>query len=272
MDFKIEKTVNPNLQKYKKEDIELAYKFAERVYKEFGDFLKSIVLFGSRARPGGSEKGDTEGDIDILIIVDDLSILLTGEVIEAYRIILGKITTEVSERIHVTTLKFTHFWDFIKAGDPVGVNILRDGVALLDVGFFEPLQILLRRGRIRPSTEAIMNYYTRAPVTISNAKWHILQAVLDLYWAVIDSAHAALMTIGEIPPAPSHVADMLKEKLVSRKIIEPRYVSTMERFYNLSKRITHRDIKEITGKQFDALCKEAAEFVERMRIFIEKRK
>jgi predicted nucleotidyltransferase/uncharacterized protein (UPF0332 family) len=268
MNFKIEKTANPNFQKYRKEDIELAYKFAEEVYKEFGDFLKSIVLFGSRARGRGSSKGD----IDILLIVDDLSIALTGEVIEAYRIILGKITVELSKRLHITTLKLTHFWDFVKAGDPVGVNILRDGVPLLDVGFFEPLQVLLRRGRVRPSTEAIMNYYTRAPVTLSNAKWHILQGALDLYWAVIDSAHAALMTIGEIPPAPNQVGSMLNSKLISKKIIESKYGSTVDKFYNLSKKITHREIKDISGKQFDDLSKEASAFVERMRIFIEKRK
>src|SRR3989338_1012520 len=100
MDFKIENTTNPNYEKYTKDDIELSYKFAEMVYKEFGDFLKAIVLFGSRAKNTGSMKGD----VDLLIVVDDLSIVLTGEVVEAYRIILGKITAELSNRLHITTI------------------------------------------------------------------------------------------------------------------------------------------------------------------------
>ncbi|GAF76067.1 unnamed protein product, partial [marine sediment metagenome] len=50
MRFKIEKKENPNLQKYSKDDLEIAYKFSEKSYKEFEDFIKAIVLFGSQSR------------------------------------------------------------------------------------------------------------------------------------------------------------------------------------------------------------------------------
>ena len=89
---------------------------------------------------------------------------------------------------------------------------------------------------------------------------------------MIDAAHAALMTIGEIPPAPNQVGEMLRSKLVRQKIIEQEYADTVDKFYDISKKITHRDIKEISGKQFDILYKEADEFVQRMCLFIEKRK
>jgi len=81
-------------------------------------------------------------------------------------------------------MTLSSFWEYVRAGDPVVINILRDGLALVDSGFFDPLQALLFRGRIRPSQEAINNYYARAPTTLNNSMWHVLQATVDLYWAV----------------------------------------------------------------------------------------
>jgi len=40
-------------------------------------------------------------------------------------------------------------------------------------------------------------------------------------------------------------------------------------FYKIMKGITHREIKEISGKEYDAYLKEAEEFVYRMQKFIE---
>jgi len=265
MEFRIDKIANPNVVKYKKNDLDLAYDFAKKIYKEFGDFIKAIVLFGSTAR-----KKVHTGDVDILIIIDDITIKLTAEIVEAYRIITEKTIIKISKRLHVTTLKLTSFWEYMRAGDPIGINILRDGIALIDTGFFDPLQALLRQGRIRPSQESIWTYFSRAPSTLYNSKWHLLQATLDLYWAIIDSSHAALMKLGEIPPSPSHVADLLEEKMVRKKLLEKKYVNTMRNFYKLSRMILHREIKEIKGIEFDRYFKEAQEYIERIKKFIEK--
>ena len=189
MEFKIDPRINPNLKHYSREDYEIAHKFAALMYKEFGRFVACAAIFGSTAR--GTKK--KEGDIDVLIIVDDLKIKMTPPVVEAYRVITDQTVAKVSKKLHVISLKLTAFWEYVRAGDPVAINILRDGVAMIDNSFFDPLQALLMQGRIRPSQEAIWNYFTRAPATIHNSKWHILQAVIDLYWAVIDSAHAALI-------------------------------------------------------------------------------
>jgi len=158
----------------------------------------------------------------------------------------------------------------MRAGDPVGINILRDGVALIDSGFFEPLQALLKKGKIRPTSESIWTYYIRAPNTLHNSKWHLLQATLDMYWAVIDAAHAALMKHGEIPPTPEHVADLLEQKLVKKKLLEHKYVLIMRHFYKIMKGIVHREIKEIKGSDYDKYYKTAEDFVKRMREFVEE--
>ena len=260
MKIDIPKKEHPNLEHYYKEDIETAYRFANEIYKELGSFLRGVILFGSTAR----RTKLPSGDIDILVVIDDLVMNMSPEVVEAYRLIVQRAIVRVSTKIHVTTMRFTSFWEYMRNGDPIAINLLRDGVALIDSGFFDPMQALLKRGRIRPTQESIWTYYTRAPNTLHNSKWHLLQAVIDLYWAVIDSAHAALMKVGEIPPTPEHVADLLEQKLVKRKMLEHKYVLIMRNFYRLMKMVTHREIVEIKGEEFEHYYKIAEDFVNRM--------
>jgi predicted nucleotidyltransferase len=195
VETKIEERNNPNLLKYREETVSIAYKFSAQIYKELGNYLKAIVLFGSSAR-----KKSLSNDIDILLVLDDTKNILDQKFMEAYKIVVSQIIQRVSTKLHITTLKFTTFWEYMRAADPVAVNILKEGVPIIDSGFFEPMQVLLYQGRIRPTKEAIWSYYTRAPKTLFNSKWHILQATIDLYWSVVDSAHSALMLIGEVPP------------------------------------------------------------------------
>ncbi len=273
MEFKVKQRRHPNVPRYPTSDYQLADKFSQLLKKELGDFVKAIVLFGSAARAAEHkerpEKGLHEHDIDVLVIVNDLTLVMSPEVVEAYRVITESTAAKVSKRLHITTMKLTSFWEYMRNGDPVAINMLRDGVPLLDVGIFEPLQMLLFQGRVRPTKESVWNYYARAPATLANAHWHILQASLDLYWAVIDAAHAALMRMGEVPPSPSHVADLIRDKLVRPGHVSKRYENIMRFFYELSKKITHRDVREITGKQYDEYRALADDFVKAMKKVIE---
>jgi uncharacterized protein (UPF0332 family) len=222
-------------------------------------------LFGSSAR----RESGTHSDVDVLVITDDANIIITPPLIETYKIIVENLIGKISTKLHVTSMALSAFWESVKAGDPVVVNILRDGVALEDVMFFDPLQHLLKQGRIRPSEESVWRYFGRSPKTLINSRWHLLQAAVDLYWAVIDSAHAALMRKNEIPPSPEHVADMLEQVFVKHKLLERKYVDTMTKFYRLNKAITHRELRELKGEEYEKLYLEADEFVRRMRRLIE---
>ena len=268
MEFKVIRKENENLYKYPTEDLQLAHQFAQQLKVELGDFLMGVVVFGSTARKDTS----TYSDIDVLVLSDDTSFELTEELTEGYRLIVENVIARVTTKLHVTSMTFTSFWEYAKAGDPVIVNILRDGYPLIDKGFFYPLQRLLKRGRIRPSEESVWRYFGRSPMTLLNSRWHVLQGTLDLYWAVIDAAHAALMRKDQVPPTPEHVADMLDTIYVKKKLLEPKYVDTMRRFYTLSKKITHREIKEMKGPEYELWYKDADDFVKRMKLLIEKGK
>ena len=269
MEFDIEERENPNTNEYSNEELDIAYSFAKRVHEEFGDAVKALVLFGSSARKKNVNK---RSDIDILIVFDDVTMVLTNEVVTAYRVIIDKSVVETSTRLHVTSLKLTTFWEYIRAGDPVGMNILRDGVSLIDTGFFDPLRALLARGRIRPTPESVWTYFSKAPRNLFNSKWHVLQAVISLYWAVIDASHAALMKQGVIPPSPDHVAEILEKELVRKGLLERRYAEIMRRFYLLQKRISHRQVKEVSGRQWDLYVRDAEDFVHRIDVFLRGKK
>ena len=266
MEFQIGRKENENLFRYPTEDLKIAQKFAQQLKNELGDFLVAVVMFGSSVRRDTHK----ESDIDVLVVSNDTSFVLSEPMIEGYRIIVESAIAKNSTKLHVTSMALSAFWEYAKAGDPVVVNILRDGIALIDTGFFEPLQSLLKQGRIRPSEESVWRYYGRAPRTLINSRWHLLQATLDLYWAVIDSAHAALMRKNEVPPTPEHVADLLERVYTKHHQLEPKYVETMRKFYKLSKMITHREVKEISGAEYEKYYLEAEEFVKRMKLLVDK--
>jgi len=266
MKFKVEKRES-RVKEFPAEELNIARKFGRKMFREFGSFLKAVVVFGSVAQFRESKK-----DIDILVILDDVTTKFSRELVSAYRIITEKIIAQVAPgRLHVQSMKFSSFWEYVRAGDPVAINILRYGIALIDTGFFDPLQVLLEQGRIRPSEEAVYTYFTMAPASVQRAKEHILTATVDLYWATIDSAHAALMKLGQIPPTPDHVADMLERAVVKKKLITKKSANTMRTMYKLFKGITHREIKDIKGKDFDKYKDMVTSFVNEMRKFIENR-
>lgn len=267
MEFKLKQRAHPNQNRYA-DDFPIAKKFAEEMKKELGDFLKSVVLFGSSARP---ERTFREKDIDILMIVNDLTAIMNKEVIEAYRIITENTASKISKRLHITTMKLTSFWDYVRNGDPIIVNMLRDGMPLYDTGFFEPAQQLLFDGRISPSKESMLAYFTRAQGIVANSQEHLIQACLDLYWAVSDSAHAVLIKLGGLPPMPSKLADELNEKLVKKKLISKKYSDIMKTFYDLNKKIIHREINSVAGKQYEQYLEMAKDFVNEMKKIIEGR-
>ena len=267
MKFQVEKREQKNIEKYYSKDVETARKFARMMYQELGTFIRGLVLFGSTTKTPASPKKD----IDILVILDDVRVNFSKELVETYRIITEKVASNVDpQRLHIQSMKFSSFWEYVRAGDPVAINILRSGVALIDTGFFDPLQILLDQGRIRPSEEAIFTYFTMAPASLNRSQQHLLTAVVDLYWAAIDAAHAALMKSGEIPPSPEHVADLLERKLVKEGHINKKYADVMRELYTLFKKIVHRDIKSLSGKEYDRYFELTQTFVKGMQKYIEE--
>jgi len=204
-----------------KTERDIAMDFAVKAYKKFDKLIKSIVLFGSVAK----RKIDSGSDIDIILILDDASVKWDQELTAWYRQELEGImkVNPYKVDLHINTVKLTTWWSDLLRGDPVVLNILRYGEAMIDMaGFFNPLKYLLLEGKIKPTPEAIYSCLQRAPIHIARSRAAELGAVEGLYWSMVDSAHAALIAANVVPPSPEHIARELVENFVNQKRLKMR--------------------------------------------------
>ncbi|MFH1401256.1 MAG: hypothetical protein ABIH41_07105 [Nanoarchaeota archaeon] len=261
MDFDVQRRSPSGSLSWDPKDMDVAQRFAHQIRLELGEFLRAVIFFGSGTHR--SEKVD-KSDIDIMLIVDDATIVVSPEVISAYRVIVANVAGKISQKLHINTLKLTSFWDGIRVGDPIIINMLRDGVGIYDTGFFGPAQMLLSDGRMHPSVESVYAYEGRSRAALLNAQWRIVQGCVDLYWAVIDAAHAAIMSTGEVSPTPAHIPDLMESKLLETKLVTKAHIDTMRFFYKMYKDIIHKDMRHVTGAEFDQYVSNAKDFVEAM--------
>src|SRR3989344_2313599 len=202
---------------------DIAMDFATKVYEKFSKMIKSIVLFGSQVK----QSSQTGSDIDVIVIIDDASIQWDAELIAWYREELAKIiqANPYKTELHINSVKLTTWWQDLLRGDPVVINILRYGEAIIDFGgFFNPLKVLLIQGKIKSTPEAIYTCLQRAPQHFARSRASELGSIEGLYWAMVDSSHAALMADNQMPPSPEHVPIMLKERFVDKKMLSMKYV------------------------------------------------
>lgn len=243
-----------------RKDIDIATDFATKIYKKFDKMVKATILFGSVTK-----QATTSGsDIDIIIIIDDVSIKWDQELIAWYREELELILKRnpYKKSLHVNTIKLSTWWEDLLRGDPVVINILRYGESIIDLaGFFEPLKFLLINGKIKSTPEAINSALQRAPMHIARSKMAELSSIEGLYWSMVDSAHAALIAAGIPPASPEHISVDLKETFVNNGKLKMKYVVWYRDLLILHKKIVHGEIKDLKGVEIDAWQERAEEFL-----------
>jgi uncharacterized protein (UPF0332 family)/predicted nucleotidyltransferase len=248
---------------------DIAMDFALRAQQKFDRLIKASILFGSQAKDVSSAKSD----IDIVLIIDDASVEWDLELIAWYREELGKIIAakNYSRELHVNTIKITTWWQDLVHGDPVVLNILRYGEALVDLGgFFNPIKSLLEKGKIRSTPEAVFVALQRAPTHLVRSKMAAMGAIEGVYWTMVDSAHAALITAGKIPPSPEHIPEMLKEAFVDTGMLSNGYVRAFNDLFMLHKNISHGKVTEIKGNDIDKWQSVAENFLNEMIRIVNK--
>ncbi|RMD67779.1 nucleotidyltransferase domain-containing protein [Candidatus Pacearchaeota archaeon] len=249
---------------------EIAMDFATKAHEKFAHLLKASILFGSQA--AAKSNATTGSDIDIVLIVDDASISWDAELVAWYREELGKLITaqNYAKDLHINTVRLTTWWEDLLHGDPVVINVLRYGEALIDIGgFFKPLKALLLNGKIRSTPEAVYAALQRAPLHLARSKSAELGAVEGVYWTMVDAAQAALMTAGKIPPSPEHLPEMLYQTFVEAGMLKKSYVEQMKEIYALHKAILHKQMNEIKGEVIDRWQKIAEDFLMQMTRIID---
>src|SRR3989344_6933204 len=252
-------------------DKKIAMDFAEKVQRKFDRIVKASILFGSQAT--AKDNASVGSDIDIILIVDDAGIQWDMELVAWYREELGKLIAEQKyfRELHINTVKLTTWWYDLLHGDPVVINILRYGETLIDYGgFFNPIKSLLLQGKIKSTPEAVYSALQRVPSHIMRSRMSEVGAIEGVYWAMVDSAQAALMTAGKMPPSPNHIPDMLSETFVDAGMLKVDFVKAMREIYNLHKAIEYGGVSNIDGKEVDQWQESAEKFLKEMTRIIDK--
>ncbi len=239
---------------------EIAMDFATKVYKEFDTMIKSIVLFGSSVKMDSTEKSD----IDLIVLIDDVSIKFDEELIAWYRKRLEVLLNQnkYQKPLHISTVKLSSWWNDLLRGDPVVLNILRSGETLIDFGgFFAPLRLLLKEGKIRATPESIYTLLERSPVHFARAKSAMLAVVDGLYWGMVDASHAVLIAADIMPASPEDIGQVLDEHFVKNKLLDRKYVKYYDIVHTIAKDIVHGTKTSIEGKMLDELIEMSDEFL-----------
>ncbi|MBS3151836.1 nucleotidyltransferase domain-containing protein [Candidatus Woesearchaeota archaeon] len=241
-------------------DRDIALDFAAKAYQKFRDVIKAIAMFGSSIK----QKTTSKSDIDLVIIIDDCTVNWDDELIAWYREELAKLMAaqNYKKELHINTVTLTAFWEEVRAGEPLVINVLRYGEPLIDLGgFFDPLKVLLAKGKIRPSPEAIFTTMQRSGQHLIRANSNILNSIEGFYWAMVDASHAALMAINVIPPSPEHIAEMLNETFVKEDTLDKKFVEWYELVRKKAKAILHGEVNRMNGFEIEDLQKKSEDFV-----------
>lgn len=265
MEFEQKKRRNPNDEKYHIENLRIAREFSKELILEMKDLVKSIVLFGSNL----NDTLNKDSDIDLMIVLDNVSVYVTPELREAYRIITSNLNTTVGkDKLHIMTVNFSDLWDMARKGDPVLINILRHGLPLFDRNIVEPMQYLLEVGKIKPTKESIYNYVARSTTLLDETKKHLEESLLDLYYCVIDITHATLMSQKITPPSPKEMPEIYSKTFKGKTI--GKYSKDIKEFYTMAKDIEYKRSKNINGEYYDKMKEKASNLVMELKTFIDE--
>ncbi len=245
-----------------------------QVLKKFEKYVVSYVMVGSMIRGEATETSD----IDTFVVIDDTDVsrMTSQELKSKLTAIIWGMAGEagmaagVQNKLNVQIYLLTDMWDTIRNAHPVIFTMLRDGVPLYDRGMFTPWQMLLKKGKVRPSPEAVDSYIKSGKQILDRIKYKLKEiAIEDFFWATCTPAQGAMMLDGQEPPIPNKAAQEFREHFVKkRKLVEEKYAKYLEENIKLRKDLEHGTLKDVDAKVIDKHLTQSEEFLKRIdRLF-----
>ncbi len=238
-------------------------KFTNAARMEYGNIIKSVLIFGSAAR-GTMKRGS---DADVWVVLDDTATKSTAD--------LNKINTHLYliahglKDLHIQTTTLTEFWQWMKLGSPELVNFLRYSLPIYDTGFIKPVKQMLEMGLIPPSEEAIKLKARTAKTRLKKVKLDLKSMVFDLRYTALDICQAVAMHYYKKQPDAKDMPKILN-KLVKDKKLERVYVKKFKQLNKLWKDIDHEKVKDINAKYAESALVLANEIFKRMNKLLPK--
>jgi uncharacterized protein (UPF0332 family)/predicted nucleotidyltransferase len=241
------------------------------VLQKFEKYVVSYVIGGSFIRGDANKTSDA----DIFIIINDTDVkrMPRLELRERLRsIIAGQHLQEaisfagVKNTLHIQTYLLTDFWESVKDAHPVIFTFIRDGVPIYDRGTFMPWKTLLRMGKLKPSPEAIDMFMKTAEQTTDMAERRLIDAMIDVYYGVLNPSQALLMLYGVPPPTHKETPKLMEEIFVKKeKMMKKQDLNVLIKSVKLFKEYEHNPKMKISGSQIEILLKETEEFLKTMK-------
>jgi predicted nucleotidyltransferase len=254
--------VEKKKQKGPPEDIyEKVVKFTNAIRKQYGELIKSVLIFGSVVR-GDMTKGS---DADVWVILDDTATKSTDELNNVVSH-LYLIAHELKD-LHIQTTLLTEFWQWVRMGSPELVNFLRYGLAVYDSGFIKPIQRMLKLGLLPPSEETIVLKSKAAEARYRRVKLDMKAMIFELRYTASDIIQAVVMYYYKAQPDLKKIPDYLK-KLVKEHNLEKEYIDKWQQLNELWKKIDHKEIKDVTAKHLEQALKLSKEIIDRFKKLI----
>lgn len=266
MEADMERKKLKNIEYLSDRHLEALEIFADKVAERYGKLLGSCIVM----RPGNdsSKEGAGTKDLKVFFLIDDLNSVVLNPALTDIRGGADELAYESDLPLRCEVLLASVFWEKYNDSDLETLDMLRHGIVIKDNGFARPLQDMLVTGKVRPTDESMKVYFVKAERSLKISGQKVNRAVLDLYWAVIDSAHAAVMVAGMTPPSPEHLAEAVKSELVKRNLVHRRCGDIVDKFYNIAKRIMHKEVFEVSGREFDSYLDDADFFIKEIDDFV----
>lgn len=258
------KKISKRIKKFSFETrLKSSEQFKDKILEMFKGYIKAVVVWGSITR------GDYTGksDIDIYIIFDDTKMPLKkfDEIREKIDKDIYSAASSIDPRLHPQPiLALTEFIKGIRYSHPLFFNIVREGYAIYDTGFFIPMRKLLEWGEFPVTPEAAHMRMDSVPRRVDRVKSVKLYMIAeDMYYAMLDAAQAVLMYVGVGPPVPKLAASEIRKHLVEAGLLEEEYAKMLEDVTDFRKKVEHKEIKDISGEEVDKWIEKTENYVKR---------
>jgi predicted nucleotidyltransferase len=245
----------------REEVIERVVKFTNEARKQYGDLIKSVLIFGSIVR-GDAVK---TSDADVWVILDDTATKGTDD-LEKVQSHLFLIAHELKD-IHVQTTPLTEFWHWIKTGSPELVNFLRYGLPIYDSGFIKPVQRMLAMGLLPPSEETIGMRARAAEARHRKVKLDMKSMIFELRYCASDIIQAAVMHHYKAQPDLKDIPKFL-EKMVNEGKLEKEWVEKFQNMNKMWKDIDHKLVKDVDSAYLEKALSLSRQIIDRFKKLI----
>ncbi|MAG10984.1 hypothetical protein CMI44_01595 [Candidatus Pacearchaeota archaeon] len=249
------------------------------VLQKFEKYVVSYIFTGSFIRG----EATPVSDIDVTIVINDTDVkrMSRVELRERLRSIIYQYVAEatvlagVKNELHIQTYLLTEFWDSVKDASPVIFTFIRDGIPVYDKQTFLPWKALLKMGKLRPSPESIDLFMKTAERAKEMANKRLVEAMVDIYYGVLNPSQALVMLYGLPPPTHKETSGLMEDIFVKKeRMLKKSEIFILEKMFKLFKEY-ERDTKfKISGKEIDELVKKTDAYLKvlkELRKQIEKR-